>query len=75
MSNPLQQIKDILSEPKSIKIGIVIDNTQDRSIVKLSGNNYVNVWGNYPKNSNVYIKDGVILGKIKRENVNTVMID
>lgn len=75
MSNPLQQIKDILSEPKSIKIGIVIDNTQDRSIVKLSDNNYVNVWGNYPKNSNVYIKDGVILGKIKRENVNTVMID
>lgn len=75
MSNPLQQIKDILSEPKSIKIGVVVDNTQGRSVIKLSDNNYINAWGNYPKNSNVYVKDGVILGKIKRENINTVRID
>jgi hypothetical protein len=75
MSNPLKQIKDILSEPKSIKIGVVMDSTNDRCVVKLSDSNYINVWGNYPKGSNVYIKDGVILGKIKRENINSVRID
>jgi len=75
MSNPLKELIDELSKPSNIKIGVVTKQSDTRSTVKISDGSYINVWGSYTKGSNVYIKDNQILGKIKKENITTVMID
>lgn len=75
MSNPLKDIIDILSKPVNIKIGIVTNQSDTRSTIKLADNSYINAWGSYSKGSNVYIRDGQILGKIKREGLTEILID
>lgn len=74
-TNPLKQLFNILSVKKDIKIGRVVQNNKNRCNVQLSDKSYINVWGDYAVGSNVYIKDGQILGRIKRESYNNVLID
>jgi len=72
--NPLKEIINIIQKKDNIKIGKVIRSYEDSSDVQV-GNSYINVWGSYPVNSNVYIKDKQILGKIKKESQANVLID
>lgn len=75
MSNPIKDIVDFISVAKSLKIGTVVNSSSGQTTVKISEGNFMNVWGEYPNGSNVYIKDGVILGKIKKENTDLCYID
>ena len=74
-TNPLKQMFNILSEKKNIKIGRVIQNNKNRCVVQLSDKSVLRAWGDYSIGSNVYIRDGQILGRIKRENYNEILID
>lgn len=75
MSNPLKDIQELLSVPKSIKIGTIVSSKNGRSSVRTSDGTIINAWGVYPRFSNVYVKDNVILGLIKKSNVTEIYID
>jgi len=75
MSSPLKQIIDLIQKPSVIRIGKVINNKNGRCFIKTSDNSYINAWGNFNKNDNVYIRDEQILGKIKNESYISVVVD
>ena len=75
MSNSLKQIIDTLQKPSVIRIGKVVSNKNGRCFIKTSDDSYINAWGNFDKNDNVYIRDEQILGKIKDESYISVMVD
>ena len=74
-TNPLKQMLNILSGKKNINIGRVIQNNKNRCVIQLSDKSVLRAWGDYSIGSDVYVKDGQILGKIKKEGYNNILID
>jgi len=66
-SNILNSLKDLLQKPVKLQIGTVVSSYENKSIVNLSSNVRITCWGTYSPGDAVYIKDGQILGTIKKE--------
>jgi len=73
--NPLKQIISMLQKSDNIKIGRIVSKKDDRCVVQTADESYITAWGNFNIGNNVYVKDGQILGRVKREGYMNIMVD
>ena len=73
-TNVLNSLKELFQKPTKLQIGTVESTSEGRCVVRLSTDATVSCWGSYSSGDSVYIKDGQILGKIKKEVPTVVYI-